>query len=171
MQYYNKIILKKTMIMWLLPFAFSLAMAQPDNSIQWHDFDAGMAKARASDKYAFIEVYTDWCTYCKQMEEVTFKSEPVLNQLKEKFVPIKLNAEATDSVTWQGEKYASNELATIWGVTSYPTMLFFNSEGKIVGAFPSYADPDLMVKLLSYISTGAREKNIAFEEFLSQQES
>jgi thioredoxin-related protein len=53
-----------------------------------------------------------------------------------------------------------------WGVTGFPTMLFLSSKGEIIGSYSAYADPKLMVHLLTYISSGAREKNVSFDDFL-----
>jgi NDP-sugar pyrophosphorylase family protein len=39
-------------------------------------------------------------------------------------------------------------------------------KGEIIGSYSAYADPKLMVHLLTYISSGAREKNVSFDDFL-----
>ena len=139
--------------------------------IKWHGFDDGLKLADSNKKYAFVEVYTDWCSYCKMMEEVTFQDASVLKELKKDFVSIKLNAESETALKWQGQDYTQKSLADTWGVYSFPTLLFLKANGDIVGTFPSYAEPDLMQKLLRYISSGARERNVAFEDFLGTDES
>ena len=60
------------------------------------------------------------------------------------------------------------ELSAMWGVEGFPTMLFLNSKGEIIGSFASFADADLMIKLLTYISSGARERKVSFEDFLKE---
>ena len=137
-------------------------------AIQWKNFDKGMQEANGSKKYTFVSVYTDWCGYCRKLEETTFKAKPVIGELGKNFVSIKLNAESDEMVHWQGQSISARELVGRWGVTGFPTMLFLNSKGDIIGTFPSYAEADLMVKLLTYISSGAREKNISFEDFINK---
>jgi hypothetical protein len=51
-------------------------------------------------------------------------------------------------------------------VTGYPTMLFISPKGEIIGSYSAFAEPDLMVRLLTYISSGARERKISFDDFL-----
>ena len=66
---------------------------------------------------------------------------------------------------------SKRDLAATWGVEGYPTMLFLNSKGEIIGSFPSFADAETMYKLLTYISSGAREKKVSFEDFLRKEPS
>ena len=75
---------------------------------------------------------------------------------------------AAESVEWKGQKLSKRELADHWGVRGFPTLLFLNSKGEIIGSYPSYAEADLMLKLLTYISSGARERNVSFEDYLKE---
>ncbi|HKP96338.1 MAG TPA: thioredoxin family protein [Fibrobacteria bacterium] len=137
-------------------------------TVKWKPFEKGLKDAAASKKYSFVDVYTDWCGYCKQLEATTLKAKPVLAELDKNFVSIRFNAESEDVVTWKGKKMTMRELSANWGVEGFPTMLFLNSKGEIIGSFASFAEADLMVKLLTYISSGARERKVSFEDFLKE---
>lgn len=152
----------------LLLLLASLAMAQGPSQVNWKPFTKGMKDASNQKKYGFVSIYTDWCGYCKKLDQTTLKAKPVIQALDKHFVSMKLNAESEEQVVWQGEKLPARELVGLWGVTGFPTLLFFNSKGEMVGSFPSYADEALMLKLLSYISSGAREKNVSFEDYVNQ---
>lgn len=134
--------------------------------VAWKPFEKGLKDAAASKKYTFVDVYTDWCGYCKMMESTTLKAKPVQAELDKNFVSIKFNAESEDQVTWKGKKMPMRELSAAWGVEGFPTMLFLNHKGDIIGSFASFAEADLMINLLKYISSGAREKKVSFEDFL-----
>jgi thioredoxin-related protein len=137
-------------------------------NVQWKPFEKGLKDAAASKKYSFVDVYTDWCGYCKQLEATTLKAKPVLTELEKNFVSIRFNAESEEVVTWKGKQMTMRELSANWGVEGFPTMLFLNSKGEIIGSFASYAEADLMVNLLRYISSGARERKVSFEDFLKE---
>jgi thioredoxin-related protein len=137
-------------------------------TVDWKAFDKGLKDAASQRKYSFVDVYTDWCGYCKLLEKNTLTAKPVLAELTKNFVSIKLNAESEEAVVWMGKKMSKRELAAHWGVEGFPTMLFLNSKGEIIGSFPSYAEADLMVNLLKYISSGARERKVSFEDFLKK---
>jgi thioredoxin-related protein len=147
--------------------AFSEAPACAEN-VKWKPFEKGLKDAAAARKYSFVDVYTDWCGYCKQLEATTLKAKPVLAELEKNFESIKFNAESEDVVTWKGKKMTMRELSANWGVEGFPTMLFLNSKGEIIGSFASFAEADLMIKLLTYISSGARERKVSFEDFLKE---
>jgi thioredoxin-related protein len=144
-------------------FAGTQAAAQ---TVNWKTFEKGLKDAAAGKKYGFVDVYTDWCGYCKQLEATTLKAKPVLAELDKHFVSIKFNAESEEKVTWKGKQLTMAELSATWGVEGFPTMLFLNSKGEIIGSFASFADADLMINLLKYISSGARERKVSFEDFL-----
>jgi thioredoxin-related protein len=137
-------------------------------SVNWKSFDKGLKDAAATKKYGFIDVYTDWCGYCKLLESQTLKAQPVQAELQKNFVSIKLNAESDEIVTYKGKKISQRELSAMWGVEGFPTMLFLNPKGEIIGSFASFAEADLMLNLLRFISSGAREKKVSFEDFLKE---
>jgi thioredoxin-related protein len=147
----------------LLGAAVSPVLSQ---EVAWKPFEKGLKDAASLKKYAFVDVYTDWCGYCKMMESTTLKAKPVLAELEKNFVSIKFNAESEDQVTWKGKKVSMRDLSMSWGVEGFPTLLFLNPKGEIIGSFSSYAEADLMINLLKYISSGARERKVSFEEFL-----
>jgi len=153
---------------WTLVAGLLLGSGAFADGVKWTAFDKGMKDAAAARKYSFIDVYTDWCGYCKLLEKNTLSAKPVQSELEKNFVSIKLDAESDETVSWKGKKYSKRELASEWGVEGFPTMLFLNSKGEIIGSFPSYAEADLMINLLKYISSGARERKVSFEEFLKE---
>ena len=137
-------------------------------AVNWKPFDKGLKDAASARKYSFVDVYTQWCGYCKLLEKNTLTSEAVQKELDKHFVSIKLDAESDEPVNWMGKHLTQRELATHWGVEGFPTMLFLNSKGEIIGSFPSYAEADLMINLLKYISSGARERKVSFEDYLKE---
>jgi len=145
-----------------------LLWAGASAQVDWKNFDDGLRDAASHRKYSFIDVYTDWCTYCKMLDKTTLKADPVVNELGKHFVSIKFNAESEEQVLWKGKKVTKRDLAAQWGVEGFPTLLFLNPKGEIIGSFPSYAEADLFVKLLTYISSGARERKVSFEDYIKE---
>jgi thioredoxin-related protein len=141
------------------------------SDIQWQGFDEGLRTAARDNKYLFIDIYTDWCGYCKKMDMTTFREKQVVSKLGKEFVSVKFNAESDQAVTWNGNRLTHAALAEKWGVEGFPTLLFLNSKGEIIGNFAAYAEADLMVKLLGYISSGSREKGLTFDEYLKKGET
>jgi thioredoxin-related protein len=143
-----------------------LQAADKPGSVQWTPFTQATQNAASKGKYVFVDIYTDWCEYCKQLDAVTFHAPTVLAELDKHFVSSKLNAESDVPLVWKGRKMTASKLASLWQVDGFPTLMFLNSKGEIIGSFSSYADPKLMVKLLTYISSGARERKVSFEDYV-----
>jgi thioredoxin-related protein len=139
--------------------------------VQWQAFDDGLREASKRNKYTFISLYTDWCGYCRKLDKVTFRDKQVIDKLNQDFVSIKFNAESEAQITWKGNRLSHAALADQWGVEGFPTLLFLNSKGEIIGNFASYAEPDLMMKLLGYIASGSREKGLTFDDYLKKDAS
>jgi thioredoxin-related protein len=148
--------------------AASREAASPGKSaVQWVALEDGVKRAAASGKYVFVTVYTDWCGYCRKLNTVTLRAQPVLAELDKNFQSVRINAESAKPVVWKGKQMSEREVAgKAWGVTGFPTMLFLSPKGEIIGSYSAFAEPDLMVNLLTYISSGARERNVSFEDFL-----
>ena len=72
-------------------------------NVEWKPFEKGLKDAAAAKKYSFVDVYTDWCGYCKQLEQTTLKAKPVVSELGKNFVSIRFNAESEEKVRWKGK--------------------------------------------------------------------
>lgn len=87
-----------------------------------------LAKARRQRKPFFVDVYTTWCGPCKAMTRNTFSNNSVATYAGRNFVAYKLDAE-------RGE---GPRLARKYRVNAYPTILFFDHEGRLKGREVGY---------------------------------
>lgn len=84
-------------------------------------------KAKDYKKNYFIDFHTDWCGFCKKMDATTFQNQEIGKVVNEGFMAIKLNAEKE-----------GNALAQKLNVNGYPTVVFFNYKGELLGVHPGY---------------------------------
>ena len=91
--------------------------------IEWvGSFDMAKQSARA-DQIIFVDVYTDWCGFCRMMDRSVF-TDPSVRQYAAKNVFVKINAEDRG----EGTKFARAAR-----VSSYPTLLVYRSDGTLIG--------------------------------------
>lgn len=140
------------------------ATAGEKSKLQWLSFEKGIAEAKKSNKKMLVDVYTDWCSWCKRMDAETYSNAAVASYLQEKYVLVKLNAESKTKQSYDGKQYTEQELAGQFGVSGYPTTLFFKSDGTGITAVPGYADTTQFRTILSFIAED-HYLNTKFEDY------
>ncbi|HEX9997766.1 MAG TPA: thioredoxin fold domain-containing protein [Abditibacterium sp.] len=99
------------------------------SEIVWEkNFESAMQRARAEKKPLMIDFYTDWCGWCKELDKQVFPDQNVVSE-SANWVSIKINGEKRPDV------------ATAYGVTGYPTVIFAESGGKPLEVLPGFAPP------------------------------
>ena len=52
-----------------------------------------------------VWIHTDWCRYCEQMRNTTFKNENLVDRLSEQFYFLSLNAEDTRDINFKNHVF------------------------------------------------------------------
>ncbi len=114
----------------------------PSNKVKFFagSFEHGKMKAGAEGKLFFVEFYADWCTPCKWMDKTTFKNDLVISQLNNNYVPLKLDIESSDG----------QNLKNQYEVNILPTILIFNSQGRMIERIEKTLSSESMVSMLSF---------------------
>lgn len=124
----------KVQLIGLLLLVCGSLLAKQDNTIDFievdnnADWNAAFDKAKEENKLVFIDVYTDWCTYCKQLDEEVYTDKSIIEYFNENFINLKFNAET---------KFGFLK-AELFKVSGFPTLLFLTSEKQVfheIGGF------------------------------------
>ena len=130
--------------------------------------EEAFTRARAERKCVLVDVYTDWCSWCKKMDRETYTNTQVRAMLEKEFLVVKLNAESDAELTFNGSRMTMVEFAQQAGVTGYPTTLFFDSNGRKVVSLPGYMDAPRFARVLDYVSA-ARYRTTPLDEYLARE--
>jgi len=136
-------------------------------ALNWLSYNEVLALAEKENKYVLIDFYTDWCGYCKKMDEETYSNEEVKSILNENFVIVKVNAESENKVIENGEEITERELAKLYQVTGYPTTWFLESNHSRIAPLPGYITAEQFIPVLNYIGE-EWHKSISFKEYLEK---
>ena len=138
-----------------------------DGLITWKSFDDGVALADQTHKKLLVDVYTDWCSWCKKMDSEVYTNDNVVRMMNEHFVAVKLNAESDRSVTYKGTSFREADLARRFGVTGYPTTIFLDERTDPITAIPGYSPAADFASVLGYVGQDFY-KSVSFQEYLSK---
>ncbi|MGE5352060.1 MAG: thioredoxin family protein [Acidobacteriota bacterium] len=133
--------------------------------VKWTNFDKGLEASKKENKKVLIDVYTDWCGWCKKMDASTYKNSEVAKYIADNFIAVKLNAESASKVNFMGENYTEQQLAQGFGVTGFPSTIFFDEKQQPITVVPGYLDDKQFLNILKFINEGAY-KNQNFEEYM-----
>lgn len=133
--------------------------------VVWRGWNEGLAAAAGSGKPVIVDVYTDWCGWCKRMDRDTYSRAEVSDYVNRHFVMVRLNAESNERVSYGGHAFTGRSLAGGFQVTGYPTTIFLRASGEHLVNVPGYLPPDKFMKLVRYIGDGAMDRGVKWEEY------
>jgi|WetSurMetagenome_2_1015567.scaffolds.fasta_scaffold160134_2 thioredoxin-related protein len=140
----------------------------PGQELKWQSFNSAMEKNKSSKKKIVIDVYTNWCGWCKKMDYSTYRDSEVIKYLEEKYIAVKLNAESDSKLMYEGVKYSEQEFSGKLGITGYPATVFFNENCKLITIVPGYLQPKQFLIIAKYIAEDAY-KTQSFDDYIKKQ--
>ncbi len=98
-------------------------------SESWNDI---LAKAKAENKYIFVDCYATWCGPCKMMDQMVYPDSTTGQFMNEKFISVKVQMDKTanDNADTKQWYETADMLAKNYTINAYPSMLLFSSDGK-----------------------------------------
>jgi thioredoxin-related protein len=104
--------------------------------IEWHGYEAGMARSRFEKKRAFLHFTAEWCGYCREMERKTFEEAEVIAALNRDFIAIRVDTDREPAT------------AALFKVKGLPDSWFIAGSGEVIGHRPGYIPPDQFLTIL-----------------------
>ena len=146
--------------------------SQAEAEIHWLTIDELQTKMAANPKKVFIDVYTDWCGWCKRMEATTFKNPILIKYMNNNFYCLRLDAERKDEFMFNGKsyhfepQYRANTFAVelMGGKMSYPTTVLMLENFQNPQPIPGYHGVSEMEMFLTYFGDNIY-KHKSWDEF------
>ncbi len=89
-------------------------------------FDAALKQAGEQKRIVFVDFFTTWCGPCKMLDRTTWQDDAVAALLREKTIPLKIDAEKETA------------LARRYEIEAYPTLLLVKPDGKVLDRLVGY---------------------------------
>jgi len=153
-------------------WSFTFSQNAPQHEIKWYTLSDALKLTTVTPKKIYLDVYTDWCGWCKRMDATTFKDPCVVELMNKYYYAVRFNAETKDTLHYKDttftfdKNYRANDLAYYFlgGKMSYPTSVYLTETGDLIQPIAGYQEADMLQMILSYIGKDM-QKTITREDY------
>lgn len=141
---------------------------EQNQRVKWYTWEEAMEKSKVQKRKFVVDVYTQWCGWCKRMDQTTFENDAVVSYLNSHYYPIKFDAETKADIDFNGKTYrfvkngmrGYHELAAeiTRGRLSYPTIVFLDENLDVIQSIPGYREPLEFEQIITYFGTNSHKK-------------
>lgn len=134
--------------------------------VNWISFQEAIEKNKTEPRKIIVDVYTDWCGWCKRMDQTTFSNPEIAKYINQNYWAVKFDAEGNDTVTYQGQTYTNrppvptggrmrkntHPLAAkiLNGRMSYPSLVYMDDSSNVIAPIGGYRDAKGIQPFLVY---------------------
>jgi thioredoxin-related protein len=156
----------------------SQLIAQSDNGlVNWLGISEAQEKYKTNPKPMLIDIYTDWCGWCKHMMKTTYSNPNLAAYINNFFYPVKFDAETKDTIIYNGIVYkptskapkTPHELAIkfLGNNLSYPSTIFVANNYEFNLLSQGYLDEKKIEPLLVFMVENLF-KSVNYDDFSKQ---
>ncbi len=145
-------------------FVFSSGKVKPTEKekINWMSLEQANVKMMSQSRPVLMDLYTNWCYWCKVMDKKTYNNAKVISYINDHFYAVKVNAEAKDTVDWDNKKYTFNSndkinnfaIYVTQGQLAFPNTIIFPEIDQQPASIPGYMEPKEIEVILKYFGEG-----------------
>ena len=128
--------------------------------INWMTWEEAVKANKANPKKIVVDVYTDWCGWCKRMDATTFKDPEVEAYIAKNYYAVKFNAEQREDIVYDGNTFSYQQngrrgvhmlaASLLDNRLSYPSVVYFNGDMERIMISAGYKAPDKMLQELKF---------------------
>lgn len=151
--------MKKILSLLLLSIFISVSGIAQNAKINWLTLEEAYQKVQTQPKKVLIDVYTDWCGWCKVMDKNTFTDPKVVDYVNKNYYAVKFDAESRADVKIGNTVYKfdaasrANQaaIALLQGKMSYPSIVYLDDKFNMIQPIPGYMDAKAFHQLITFI--------------------
>lgn len=132
--------------------------------VNWMTWEEAIVRSSQEQKMIFVDIYTDWCGWCKRMDKNTFQQPEIASYINKYYYAVKFDAEYKSSIELKNKVYnyvkngrrGYHELAATitYGRLSFPTIVFLDKDMNVIQPISGYQDPKSFSMIMKYFAQG-----------------
>ena len=107
------------------------------------NYSAAVAQAKTEHKLVMVDIYTDWCGWCKRLDKDVYANPDVAAKLAGSFVAVKLNPEKSKEAAEVSKKF---------GTRGFPHIVFVEGDGNKVDEIGGYVPASEFLQRLNSLT-------------------
>jgi uncharacterized protein YyaL (SSP411 family) len=143
--------------------------------VNWLTPEKAYELAQKEPRKILVDLYTDWCGWCKVMDRETYAKPDIAEYINTHFYPVKFNAEQRQSIRLGNRSYGFMAQGKggihSWAMVlsnnkpSFPTTVFLDENQKLIQPIPGYVKPKEFYQIVTFFG-GDHYKKEDFEAYL-----
>lgn len=145
------------------------------DQINWMSFQEAVLKSKEQPKKIFIDMYTEWCGWCKRLDATTYTDQRVIDYLNKNYYAVRMDAEMKDTIVYDGITFVNPEpskarsthqiaAALMSNKMSFPTLVYLDENRNLLSQVPGYMTADDLLPVLIYFGENNQQR-MKWEEF------
>jgi uncharacterized protein len=110
------------------------------SKIDWQPWsDSVFERAARENRFVLLDLEAVWCHWCHVMDEVTYSDPKIVELIKSRYIPVRVDQDARPDISRRYENYG------------WPATVVFNAEGGEIVKRRGYLPPEVMISMLEEI--------------------
>lgn len=133
------------------------------NKVNWLTWEEALELHAKEKKKILVDVYTNWCGWCKKMEKTTFSTQNIAEYVNENYYAVKFNAEQKEDIQFKNKTYkyigtfgrkGYHQLAyeIMNGKMSYPTVVFIDENLDVIQPLAGFQGAEKFEMIMTYFA-------------------
>ena len=151
-----------SLVLCLMSYVSSFA-GEDSTQVKWLSWEEAMELYQQEKKKIIVDVLTEWCGWCKRMDEITFKQTDIAVYINENFYPVRFDAESEEDIIFREKIYKAAKVGKreyhefaeelLKGRFSFPTLIFMDEDLELIQSLIGFKSPHQFELIITYFAS------------------